>query len=123
MNKIENTLNLTPNRKPTKVNPILHRRNTLVKHLNRQLKLVSEFKSGIKVKNVWFWNDEEGNYYLPIKYGKTDIELSKNKFSILCKSIDEIETNLEKVKTMTLQGSLDSILTEVGKNLRSKFKK
>ena len=123
MNKIENILNLTPNKKPTRQNPILFRRNKLVKHLNRQLQLVKDYKQGIKVSNVWFWNDEEGNFYLPIKYGKTDIELSKNKYSILCKTIEDVEISLVKVRTMTNEGQFDSILTEISKSLRSNFKK
>lgn len=119
--KLDQSLKLVPVRKPKQVNPIVVRRDKLIKNLNNQLEVVRRFKLGEKPKGVWFWFDEDGNIFLPIKYGKTDLEMGKGKFSIQCTSIDDVETNLVTVKSIVLTGGFDELLTEVSKRIRTKF--
>ena len=72
---------------------------------------------------MWFWTDEDGNIFLPIKYGKKELELSKGKFSIQCSSLDDVENSLDSVKSLVMRGALDQILTQVSEEIRKKFGK
>ena len=121
MKSIEQSLNLVPIKPPTYGNPVTDRRNRLVRNINYQIELVNKFRIGEHIKKQWFWNDDEGNIYLPIKYGKNTLELGKGKFAIKCSSIDDVQRNLETVKTLTLMGNLDLILASISKNIRNKF--
>ena len=85
--------------------------------------MVYQYLEGDKVRNLWFWTDEDGNMFLPIKYGKTVLELSKGKYSIKCSNTDEVVKNLETVKSLILKGQFDDILSKTSEELRSKFKK
>jgi hypothetical protein len=121
MKSIEQSLNLVPIKPPTYGNPVTDRRNRLVRNINYQIELVNKFRIGEPIKKQWFWNDDEGNIYLPIKYGKNTLELGKGKFAIKCSSIDDVQRNLETVKTLTLMGNLDLILASISKSIRNKF--
>ena len=86
-------LNLTPVKKTVGRNPIVQRRESLIKGIDKQLTICdslltdNEFardhQTGRKIPS-WFWLDDSGNYYLSINYGKQPMELSKGKFSIVC---------------------------------------
>ena len=121
MSKLDNYFNLTPNKKPTKSNPIVFRRNKLLRGINKQISNINNLKNGIRVTNCWWWNDEHNNFYLIIKYGKTELELSKNKYSIQCKNIDEVYDSLVKIKGLTQSGHFDMKLTEISKSIRLNF--
>ena len=121
-NKIENLFTLTPKKKPNKMNPILFRRNKLINSINKQIQNINDLQRGLKVRNLWFFNDEDNNFYLIIKYGKSELELSKNKYSIMCKNIDEVLDSLVKVKELVSNGHFDLTLTDVSKNIRQNFK-
>ena len=121
--KFEQSLNLVPVKKPDSLNPIVQRRERLIKSINRQLELIQKHRIGEKTTRVWFWTNEDGNYFLPIKYGKQVLELGKGKFSIQCSSLDDVETNLESVKTFVMKGEFDQILTTVSREIRKKFGK
>ena len=122
MNKLNNLFNLTSNKKPNKVNPIVMRRNKLIKGINKQLKNIDDLKQGMIVRNTWWFNDENNNFYLTIRYGKSDLELDKGKFSIMCKDIDEVSESLEKIKELVVSGSFDTTLNDVSKSIRTNFK-
>ncbi len=122
MNKLNNLFNLTSNKKPNKVNPIVMRRNKLIKGINKQLKNIDDLKQGMIVRNTWWFNDENNNFYLTIRYGKSDLELDKGKFSIMCKDIDEVSDSLEKIKELVVSGSFDTTLNDVSKSIRTNFK-
>ena len=121
--KIDSSLKLVAVKKPRQQNPVVLRRERMLRHLNNQVELVKKFKSGQRTESAWFWSDEDGNIFLQIKYGKTMLELSKGKFAISCSSYDDVEDNLETVKSLVMRGSFDDILTETSQVLRSKFKK
>ena len=122
MSKLDNIFTLSPNKKPSKDNPIVFRRNKLIRGINKQIQNINDLKQGLKVTNTWYWIDENNNFYLSIKYGKNELELSKNKYSIMCKNIDEILDTLNRVKTMTEKGHFDLTLTNLSNTIRSNFK-
>ena len=121
--KIEQTLKLVSVTKPNQQNPVVDRRQRLITSVNRQLDLIVRYRNGEKVRGLWWWIDESGTVFLPIKYGKTVLELSKGKFSIECSTIEEVEDNLEKIKDMSRRGLFDELLKTTSEILRSKFLK
>ena len=121
MSKLENYFNLTPNKKPSKSNPIVFRRNKLLRGINKQISNINNLKNGMRVTNCWWWNDENNNFYLIIKYGKTELELSKNKYSIQFKNIDEVLDGLNKIKSLTQSGHFDMKLSDISKSIRNNF--
>lgn len=121
--KLDQSLNLVPVKKPDQQNPVVLRRERLLKSINRQLDLVQKYRMGERTTRVWFWIDEEGNYFLPIKYGKHVLELGKGKFSIQCSSLNDVENSLESVKSFVMKGEFDQVLTEISREIRKKFGK
>ena len=86
-------------------------------------KLVDLYKQGEKTHRTWFWMSEDGKIYLQIKYGKLPLELGKGKFAIQCSSLDDITNNLTIVETLVNKGEFDGMLTNMSKEIRSKFTK
>ena len=121
--KINHSLKLVPMTKPEQTNPIIQRREKLLSSINRQIESIKRYKQGEKVRGLWFWIDDTGTMFLPIKYGKTVLELDKGKFSIECSTIDEVEDSLDTVKSLTRKGSFDDILKTTSGILRSNFLK
>ena len=120
---IEQALALVPVSKPKEINPVVQRRNRLIKAIRRQKSLVDAYKAGESAKRTWFWINEDGKIFLQIKYGKTAIELAKGKFSIQCSSLDDVISNISIVETLVAKGEFDVILSNISKEIRSKFKK
>lgn len=120
---IEQALALVPVCKPKTVNPVLLRRARLLKSVRRQQKLVELFKAGEKTSRPWFWTSEDGKIYLQIKYGKVSLELGKGKFAIQCNSVEDVFSNLITIENLINKGELDSILSSISKDIRSKFTK
>lgn len=120
---IEQALALVPVSKPKEINPVVQRRNRLIKSIRRQKSLVDAYKAGESTKRTWFWINEDGKIFLQIKYGKTAIELAKGKFSIQCSSLDDVISNISIVETLVAKGEFDVILSNISKEIRSKFKK
>lgn len=120
---IEQALALVPVSKPKEINPVVQRRNRLIKSIRRQKSLVDAYKAGESTKRTWFWINEDGKIFLQIKYGKTAIELAKGKFSIQCSSLDDVISNISIVETLVTKGEFDVILSNISKEIRSKFRK
>lgn len=121
--KSSNQLKLVSVMKPKQQDPVLLRREKMIKGLNRQSQILELYRLGEKTKGQWFWVDEDGIIFLPIKYGKVVIELSKGMFAIHCDTLNEVEDNLEFVRKATMRGELDSTLKSISTELRSKFVK
>jgi hypothetical protein len=85
--------------------------------------MVEAFKTGEKTHRTWFWMNEDGKIYLQIKYGKLALELGKGKFAIQCNSLDDVSANLAIVETLVNKGEFDAMLTNMSKEIRSKFGK
>ena len=124
-------LNLTPVKKTTGRNPIVLRRESLIKGIDKQLSICeslltdNEFardhQTGRKIPS-WFWLEDSGNYYLSINYGKQPMELSRGKFSIVCDSIENVKTSLSLVRESVQMGDFDKQLEKRSKVIRSNFK-
>ena len=124
-------LNLTPNKKVVGRNPIVERRESVIKGIDKQLmicdsllqgnEVVRDHQTGRKLPQ-WFWLDDSGSYFLSINYGKSPIELAKGKFSIVCESVEEVKSSLETVKSSILKGDFDKVLEKRSKQIRSNFK-
>ena len=117
----EKSLTLVPTKKPSMRNPVVERREKMLRKLNRQIELVHLERKGEKISRPWFWTDEQGHIYVHIKYGKHVLELGKGKFSIQCSSMDEVISSLETIIGEVKKGSLDEMLTEVSKDIRTNF--
>ena len=124
-------LNLTPVKKTVGRNPIVQRRESLIKGIDKQLSICESLISdnefardhhtGRKIPS-WFWLDDSGQYYLSINYGKQPLELSKGKFSIICDSIENVQSSLSLVRESVQMGDFDKQLEKRSKVIRSNFK-
>ena len=124
-------LNLTPMKKSVGRNPIVERRESVIKGIDKQImicdsllegnEIVRDHQTGRKLPQ-WFWLDDSGSYYLSINYGKSPIELAKGKFSIVCESVETVKSSLETVKSSILKGDFDKVLEKRSKQIRSNFK-
>lgn len=65
--------------------------------------------------------DDSGDHFLPIKYGRQQIELKKGMFSILCKDPSEIEEDLGEVREMVLGGQFDDQLAKASTEIWNRF--
>ena len=125
-----NDLNLSTTTKPKNRNPITHRRLTLINSINKQLASIDnaiegnsslvDVETGRRINN-WYWLDESGNYFLTINYGRVPLELEKNKFSIMCNDLEDVKSNLEKVKDLVKGGKLDNKLSQKSSLIRKNF--
>ena len=129
--KLLKELNLTPVKKTVGRNPIVQRRESLIKGIDKQLSICESLISdnefardhhtGRKIPS-WFWLDDSGQYYLSINYGKQPMELSKGKFSIVCDSIENVQSSLFIVRESVQMGDFDKQLEKRSKVIRSNFK-
>ncbi len=129
--KLLKELNLTPVKKTVGRNPIVQRRESLIKGIDKQLSICESLISdnefardhhtGRKIPS-WFWLDDSGQYYLSINYGKQPLELSKGKLSIICDSIESVNSSLKLVKESVQMGDFDKQLEKRSKVIRSNFK-
>ncbi len=129
--KLLKELNLTPVKKTVGRNPIVQRRESLIKGIDKQLSICESLISdnefardhhtGRKIPS-WFWLDDSGQYYLSINYGKQPMELSKGKFSIVCDSIENVQSSLSIVRESVQMGDFDKQLEKRSKVIRSNFK-
>ena len=124
-------LNLTPVKKTVGRNPIVQRRESLIKGIDKQLSICESLISDNEFardhhtgrkKPSWFWLDDSGQYYLSINYGKQPLELSKGKFSIICDSIESVQSSLNLVRESVQMGDFDKQLEKRSKVIRSNFK-
>jgi hypothetical protein len=120
---IEQALVLVPILKPKTIDPVVQRRNRILKSIKRQKQLVEMFKIGEKTHRAWFWMNEGGQILLHIKYGKVTLELSKGKFAVQCSSMDDVTHNLGVIETLICKGEFDAMLGKVSQDIRSKFLK
>lgn len=121
--KSSNQLKLVSVIKPKQQDPALLRREKMIKGLNRQSQILEHYRLGEKTSGQWFWVNEDGIIFLPIKYGKVTLELSKGMYAIHCDTLEEVEDNLEFIRKATIKGELDNTLKSISKELRSKFVK
>ena len=107
--------------KPTQVAPEIQRRQKLVSRIDQQIGYVRQMVEGKQTRAAWAWMDEAGIYFLPIKYGRQQIELKKGMFSVECPDLDHVEAALCTIRAMVLNGDFDQQLTKASTDIRSKF--
>lgn len=107
--------------KPKQVAPEIQRRQKLVSRIDQQIGYVRQMVDGKQPRAAWAWMDEAGTYFLPIKYGRQQIELKKGMFSVECPDLDHVEAALCTIRAMVLNGDFDLQLTKASTDIRSKF--
>lgn len=114
-------LKLSPNARPDKISPTIHRRWKLVRQIDEQIGFVQQMIEGKQPRASWTWRSNDGAYFLPIKYGRHSIELKKGMYSVECPDLDHVETALCTVRAMTLSGDLDTHLEKAATDIRKRF--
>lgn len=107
--------------KPGPVSVSIKRRLRLVQRLDQQIGYCDEMKMGRMPRACWAWMDQAGTYFVPIKYGRQQLELKKGMFSIQCKDVAEVEGALTAVKAMALKGDFDEQLAKASTEIRKRF--
>ena len=115
-------LKFVSNQKPGKVDVTTLRRQKLVRRIDQQIVLVRSVIEGHDTRGSWFWMDETGTYFVPIKYGRHTLELKKGMFSIQCQNVDEVEHVLCTFRGLVLNGELDDHLVRISGEIRKRFK-
>jgi hypothetical protein len=116
-------LKFVSNQKPGKVDVTTLRCQKLVRRIDQQIGLVRSVIEGHDPRGSWFWMDETGIYFVPIKYGHHTLELKKGMFSIQCKDLDHVEAALFTLRAMVLQGDFDAQLQKVSLDIKRGFAK
>ena len=107
--------------KPGPVSAAVKRRQRLVQRIDQQIGYCDIMKSGQLPRAAWAWMDEAGSYFVPIKYGRQQVELKKGMFSIQCGDIAEVEEALKTVRGMVLGGQFDDQLAKASTEIRKRF--
>lgn len=114
-------LKFAPTARPDKVNANVQRRQKLVRRIDQQIGFVRQMIEGKQPRAAWAWMDEDGTYFVPIKYGRQQIELKKGMFSVECPDLDQVEHALCTIRAMVLNGDFDPQLSKASADIRSKF--
>jgi hypothetical protein len=125
------SLNLVSTVKPNSKNLTVGRRQRLITAIDKQINLLDRTTDDQDTSTVvsgrktppWYWMDEQGNYFVSIKYGKKPIEIAKGKFSIQGKSLADIADALKTVKEHVILGEFDPQIAEIAKSIRRNFAK
>jgi hypothetical protein len=76
-----------------------------------------------RVRQWWFVNRDTNKVALQLRYGTKVIEFSKGKNAIEVNSGEELITTLQKLRTATMSGELDEIITTTSLLVKARFKK
>ncbi len=109
-------------KKPDTVDMAVQRRQRLVARLDQQISLIKSTFHGVMPRSSWVWMDEKGSYFLPVKYGRSAIELKKGMFAIHCDSVEDVAKALAAVREMVMNGEMDEQLAKASKDIRARFK-
>ncbi len=122
-------LNLVPVVKPATQNPVVARRQRLVRGIESQISRIenelqgNHYASNGRKAPSWYWMDDSGTWYCAVKYAKKPIELAKSKYAFQCTSLEEVIEHLGVVKEYVLRGEFDDKLDAVAKGVRRNFKR
>ena len=109
--------------KPAPVTPAVNRRQRLAQRIDEQIGYCKASEDGLLPRAAWAWMDESGCYYLPIRYGRQQIEFKKGMFSVECPDLDHVEHALCTIRAMVLNGDFDNQLTKVASDIRTHFQR
>ena len=76
-----------------------------------------------RVRQWWFVNRDTNKVALQLRYGTKVIEFAKGKNAIEVSSGEELITTLQKLRTATMSGELDEIITTTSLLVKARFKK
>ena len=76
-----------------------------------------------RVRQWWFVNRDTNKVSLQLRYGTKVIEFSKGKNAIEVNSGEELITTLQKLRTATMSGELDEIITTTSLLVKARFNK
>ena len=114
-------LKFVAKQKPTTQNPIIQRRQRLVRRIDQQIALVSKTGPDGLPSTSWVWMDDEGTCLLSIKYGRQVLELEKGMPSIFCGDLNKAVEIITYIRAMVLEGQLDDQLASASTDIRKKF--
>ena len=141
------SLKLVAQRQPSKVSPVVHRRNKLMGKLKDQIALARAATEGgsfqaqrqrsmvdpetglrrsvavpRRIRPWWFMADN-GKTAVSVRYGATVLELSKGRFAIELTDASELVAALETVSAAVEAGELDAAIEAAAARLRKGFGK
>ena len=76
-----------------------------------------------RVRQWWFVNRDTNKVALQLRYGTKVIEFAKGKNAIEVNSGEELITTLQKLRTATMSGELDEIITTTSLLVKARFNK
>ena len=124
---ISTQLNLVSDTKPVGGSVVVNRRQRVIKSINTQISQINDDVNGDdtyrRKKPSWYWLDENGVYFVSLRYGKQAVELSKGKYSVQCQSLEEVASSLEVLREYVSKGEYDDKLSSMAKSIRSNFKR
>lgn len=109
--------------RPDKIRAEVRRRQKLTQRIDQQIGFVRQMIEGERPRAAWVWMDEAGTYFLPIKYGRHQIELKKGMFSVECPNLDHVEHALCTIRALVLKGDFDIQLTKASTEIRARFQR
>jgi hypothetical protein len=104
-------------------NSLANKRQRLLDALNKQGAELERFAAGHWSPRMWFWADDDGKYYLEVRYAKKPLPLSGSKSAILCRSLEDVAAKIDQLKTMVRAGELDQQIEAASEAVRTRFKK
>ena len=75
------------------------------------------------MRQWWFVNRDTNKVALQLRYGTKVIEFAKGKNAIEVSSGEELISTLQKLRTATMSGELDEIITTTSLLVKARFKK
>lgn len=132
---ILSALTLDTSKKPAQIDTATHRRNNLIAKLDEQILIAQAMLKGEEyfgkktVKQTdedgnvttttapkqirkWFY-ENNGQYFLEIKYGNKVLQLAKDKTAIVVEKLDDVADVIEQVKQAVLAKELDNAIDAV----------
>ncbi len=139
------SLKLVAQRTPSKITPVVHRRNKLMGKIKDQIALaraaaegasfqaqrqrtIVDAETGLRrsvavprrIRPWWFMADN-GKTAVSVRYGATVLELSKGRFAIELADSSELVSALETVSAAVQAGELDAAIEVAAVKLRDRF--
>jgi hypothetical protein len=118
----KSSISLVSIQKPTANTPILQRRNKLAANIDQQIIKIGSFREGKRISREQFWVDGSGSIFFQLRYGKQPLELEKGKSTLKAATFDDLVSQLDEIKTITVAGGLDDALASCANAVRSNFK-
>ena len=140
------TLKATAATRPNRAEPVVQRRNKLLKIIHDQIAAataassgkrhtiirtkriknpttgeISQFEREANVRECW-WNSADGKTFLELRYGYKPLEIVKGKCAVEVGEIKNLVPTFEKLRDAVAMGEFDSQLTENAGRLSTQLK-